>query len=663
MTTDATGQVIFAVPFTAPAGLPIITATATDPQGNTSEVSSPLTGGVEVASEVIRLAPGQVSLVFSPASADSIDLRDSVAGSSGLTWELALFVSVGTLTLSSTAGLVGSGDGTGSLLYIGTLSALNAAMDGMTYVPPAGFQGNASLSVEAQSDGISLLAGQVNITTGSFVVTTTADSGPGSLRQAILDSDAATGGTNTMDFDIPGSGAQTIVPLSPLPAITNPLVIDGTTQPGYAGIPLIVIVGTGTGGADLLNVGSDVTVKGLAIGGASLPSVSSSSMFTVESVPLPQAPGGTVTYQVVMGAGADLVATAQALGATTSLLLLDAQGQIVVQSDGLSAAQPIDVIDTYIEPGTYSLEVHDSSGGGSFTLTTTLTPDSPSLDQIPLGTEPTAIVAGDFNGDGHLDLAVANEDFSGSGTISVLLGNGDGTFQPEVIYAVGSDPDAIVAGDFNGDGHLDLAVANENTSGPGTVSVLLGNGDGTFQPPGHLRGRVGPVMASWQATSAVMAGPTSPSPTPTLPDPAPYRCSWATGTAHSNPRSPTRSGRARGRSWRATSTATAASTWPWPTPSTTPSPCCWATATAPSSPRSPTQWGRIPTRSWRATSPATAGSTWPSPTISPTTSPCCWAMATARFSPPKSTRSGRTQSPWLPAISTAAESSNWPSRA
>ena len=66
--------------------------------------------------------------------------------------------------------------------------------------------------------------------------------------------------------------------------------------------------------------------------------------------------------------------------------------------------------------------------------------------------------------------------------MSVLLGNGDGTFQPQVTYAVGSVPDAIVAGDFTGDGRTDLAVANGNVFGKGTVSVLLGNGDGTFQP-------------------------------------------------------------------------------------------------------------------------------------------------------------------------------------
>ena len=105
------------------------------------------------------------------------------------------------------------------------------------------------------------------------------------------------------------------------------------------------------------------------------------------------------------------------------------------------------------------------------------------------GPAPTAVVVGDFNGDGNLDLAVTNGNcvFDGisdmvncsPGTISILLGNGDGTFQPHFVYATGVDPASVVVGDFNGDGKLDLATANGSDS---TVSVLLGNGDGTFRP-------------------------------------------------------------------------------------------------------------------------------------------------------------------------------------
>ena len=104
----------------------------------------------------------------------------------------------------------------------------------------------------------------------TFVVGNTDDSGPGSLRQAILDSNAAVGATNTIDFDIAGSGVQTIFPLSSLPAIVNPVLIDGFSQAGYAGTPLIEIDGSQAGRGDgLLIDGSDVTVRGLDIGGFS----------------------------------------------------------------------------------------------------------------------------------------------------------------------------------------------------------------------------------------------------------------------------------------------------------------------------------------------------------------------------------------------------------
>ena len=89
-------------------------------------------------------------------------------------------------------------------------------------------------------------------------------------------------------------------------------------------------------------------------------------------------------------------------------------------------------------------------------------------------------VAADFNGDGKLDLAIVDYD---QAQVSVLLGNGDGTFQPPMAFAVGqAQPDWAVAGDFNGDGKLDLAVANFDFFEGNTVSILLANGDGTFQP-------------------------------------------------------------------------------------------------------------------------------------------------------------------------------------
>jgi hypothetical protein len=119
-------------------------------------------------------------------------------------------------------------------------------------------------------------------------------------------------------------------------------------------------------------------------------------------------------------------------------------------------------------------------GNGDGTFTTAASPAT--------GNSPRSIAAGDFLGNGKLDLAVTNY---GDNSVSILLGNGDGTFKNfATIQNIGTQPDAIAIGDFNGDGIPDLAVtslddnataANPNNSPvPGTVTILLGHGDGTF---------------------------------------------------------------------------------------------------------------------------------------------------------------------------------------
>jgi len=98
-----------------------------------------------------------------------------------------------------------------------------------------------------------------------------------------------------------------------------------------------------------------------------------------------------------------------------------------------------------------------------------------------------SVVAGDFNGDGRLDLAAENTDFP---TVSLLLGNGDGTFPVALDLAddVGANPSSLAVEAFNKDGKPDLVVATAGCApglfpgcGPGGVSVLPGNGDGTLQ--------------------------------------------------------------------------------------------------------------------------------------------------------------------------------------
>jgi hypothetical protein len=110
------------------------------------------------------------------------------------------------------------------------------------------------------------------------------------------------------------------------------------------------------------------------------------------------------------------------------------------------------------------------------------------------------ILAEDFNGDGKLDIAVVNQS---DNTVSILLGNGDGTFEaPKITLALATDGflGAMAAGDVNGDGKLDLVVADYVGSASGQVAILLGKGDGTFQAPTFITSHAGstwPVLADF----------------------------------------------------------------------------------------------------------------------------------------------------------------------
>src|SRR5262249_35120241 len=158
----------------------------------------------------------------------------------------------------------------------------------------------------------------------------TSDSGLGSLRQAILDSDAAVGGTNTIEFDIPGAGLQTIAPVTPLPPITTPVIIDGTTQPGFAGTPLVALPSQPPGSPEPLVISaSDVTIRGVSTHGVTIEATSD---------------------QV-------LIADVHPQGATAQLTLLDPHGQMLVRSDGLSGVDPDAVIQEAIAAGDYALKL------------------------------------------------------------------------------------------------------------------------------------------------------------------------------------------------------------------------------------------------------------------------------------------------------------------
>jgi hypothetical protein len=192
-------------------------------------------------------------------------------------------------------------------------------------------------------------------------------------------------------------------------------------------------------------------------------------------VPSAVAPGGTGLTLTVNGAGFVSGSVVNWNGTPlTTVFVSSAQLQVTVPASDVATAQTASI--TVVNPlpggGTSSTALFQVTSPESSVLLTAKGSDTPNL---------FGEVTGDFNGDGKLDVAIYT--FSPS-QISILLGNGDGTFQAPVPYPVQpSSTRGLVAGDFNGNGKTDLVIGQ---------FLLPGNGDGTFQPAISLTGFLPP---------------------------------------------------------------------------------------------------------------------------------------------------------------------------
>ena len=263
---------------------------------------------------------------------------------------------------------------------------------------------------------------------------------------------------------------------------------------------------------------------------------------------------------------------------------------------------------------TDSISIFMGNGDGTFQPPTTI--------GLPAGSEPDAIVAGDFLGNGHTDLAVAD---AGTNSVGIILNNGDGKFQVLPPIAVGATPVSITEGDFENNGRIDLAVAD---IGSGDVTVLSNQGGGNFVAlaPITLPAGGDPDVRSWPANLAP-APSTWPSPTQSN-NVVDILQGNGDGTF-----SLTRSlavGSNPCRSSRATS-ATAMSIWPSPTPIANNVSVLLGNGNGTFQPAAAWRGNESRSPSSPAISTATAGSTWPRETTAPTTFRCCSARATARF--------------------------------
>jgi YD repeat-containing protein len=290
-------------------------------------------------------------------------------------------------------------------------------------------------------------AGEANSLTFTVAISTTANI-PVAETYSIDLTDPTTTAPTTASIGV-GTVSTTIlssvVSGTPQISVDNPASLEGGPATGTLfGAPAALYM---VGGHPLVVTTADLNRDGLQ------------DIITTNNrggvlVSLNNGAGGFSSTQYVVGGG----------GFTTSVVVADLNG------DGLP-----DIAATWVQSdvgaqtGNGGVGILRNNGNGTFTL----------MGDYGVGSEPAAIVAGDFNGDGKTDLAVAN---SNSNSVSLLSGNGDFTFHAAVNITVGPGPTDIKTVDLNGDGKPDLVVANSGIGGTGTntVSLLLNAGNGTF---------------------------------------------------------------------------------------------------------------------------------------------------------------------------------------
>jgi hypothetical protein len=438
-------------------------------------------GGVNIIFNVATPAPPVISESFNPSTI-------GVNGTTALSFAIS--------NTSSTPGSISALSG------IGFTDPLPA---GLTVATPNGLTGSCGL-------------GSVTAVAGSGTISLSgATLGAGDLcRFSVNVTASAAGPFNNVTSAVtsntgPGNTASATLTVIPPLRIVSPSSLSAATE----GVPYSPVTFTASGGTG-----------GYTWSAAGLPSaLTLSSAGVLTGTP---ATGTRGTYSVAVTVTDSSGASAPASPALTVLpppaLTLTAVpnpsafGQAVTLTATVSpptATGPVTFYDSTTILGLATLQ------GGRATLTTTLLPSGSNslrafcgcsvgpVASAPLGQTvsvlpqqgfatavdysvgpgPRAAAIGDFNGDGFQDLVVANAGVSGTASLSVLLGNGDGTFQAASSYNAGPNPVSVAIGDFNGDGKPDLVVANSSD----TLSVLLGNGDGTFQA--RLQYVVGPVAS------------------------------------------------------------------------------------------------------------------------------------------------------------------------
>jgi hypothetical protein len=277
-------------------------------------------------------------------------------------------------------------------------------------------------------------------------------------------------GDGLADIVIGTAGARRITPnyltillnrgngdFGPVPAEFSNVAVNNNTANPTNPIGLTLADLTGNGKLDLVTTNWGYPIETLTNGQVPVPPTINPTAGTVN-------PHGTISVLPGNGDGTFGAEQQYEVGARA----------IAVQAADLTGDGKKDLVVVNAVESTVSL----LKGNGDRTFQPAIT--------IAVGQGPTSLALGDFNGDGKLDVAVTNVT---DGTVSILLNQstpGNLSFQVAGVYPVDINPSGVVARDFNHDGKMDLAVVNAgdytSPTGATTVSILMGNGDGTFGP-------------------------------------------------------------------------------------------------------------------------------------------------------------------------------------
>ena len=404
-----------------------------------------------------------------------------------------------------------------------TLSASSTAAAGQTTLTITGTSGSATATTPIT----------LTVNAPDFTVTDAPSAVylfPGASEKSTVTAVSQYGFSGNVNYAVSGLPSGVTASFAPNPSSTSS-TLTLTASPGAAPASTTATI-TGTSGSLTATAPLAVTIRStqtssatalsLTAGGSSVSTVASGTLVTATatvsagSAPLTAGQvnfcdatatycdpvhllgsaqltsGGTASLQFIPGAGSHSYkavfvgtnANATSTSATSTLAVTASQASTTTIAQ-IGSTGNYTLIATVTGQGPVApsgnVSFLDSTDGnfslGSAQLTSGAATLSMSVAQSPtVGSEPESVATGDFNGDGIPDLAVTNLN---ANIITILLGKGDGTFNTVASLQTGGATNVVAVGDFNRDGHLDLAVTLSNSS---SVNVFLGNGDGTFTP-------------------------------------------------------------------------------------------------------------------------------------------------------------------------------------